>query len=105
MNVGFEEPIPKNNVSLPSRARLFDWTQLWRRPQPPTLSAPRAKVDFFISHLEMNEDIKMHKFPAWRLNKNANERLRVLMMQRAGPLFISWENIKPGSKRTARLVF
>lgn len=59
------------------------------RLQPSALSPPRAKVDFFISHLEMNEDIKMHKFPAWNLNKNANERLRVLMMQRAGPLFIS----------------
>lgn len=38
-------------------------------------------MDFFISHLEMNGDIKMHKFPASNLNKNANETLWVLIMQ------------------------
>lgn len=45
-----------------------------------------GKVDFFISYLKMNEDIKMHKFPALNLNKNANETLWVLMMQRASSL-------------------
>ena len=33
----------------------------------------KTDLDFFISHSEMNGDIKMHKFPALNLNKNANE--------------------------------
>lgn len=48
-----------------------------------------GKVDVFISHLEMNEDIKMHKFPALNLNKNANETLWVLMMQRMSSLLFA----------------
>lgn len=48
-----------------------------------------GKVDFFISKLNRNEGIKMHKFPALNLNKNANETLWVLMMQRGQvPLFL-----------------
>lgn len=52
------------------------------------LSAWRAKVGFFISYLEMKEDIKMHRFSASHLNKNANEMRWLLMMQRTGSLFI-----------------
>lgn len=55
----------------------------WRKcPQQSTISWKGDMVDFFKSHLEMNGDIKMHKFPASNLNKNANETLWVLIMQR-----------------------
>lgn len=42
----------------------------------------------------MNGDIKMHKFPALNINKNANETLWVLIMQRAGFLLFAKETFR-----------
>lgn len=44
-----------------------------------------GQVDIFISHLEVNEEIRMHKFPSSHLNKNSNETMWVLTMQRTRP--------------------
>lgn len=42
----------------------------------------------------MNGDIKMHKFPALNLNKNANETLWVLIMQRTSFLLFAKETFQ-----------
>lgn len=42
----------------------------------------------------MNGNIKMHKFPALNLNKNANETLWVLIMQRTSSLLFAKETFQ-----------
>lgn len=44
---------------------------------------------FLYISLVMNGDIKMHKFPALNQNKNANETLWVLIMQRTSFLLFA----------------
>lgn len=82
-------------VSVFFKCSSLKWGE--KCPHQSTISWLRDKVDFFISHLEMNEDIKMHKFPALNINKNANGTLWVLIMQGTSFLLFSKETFQERS--------
>lgn len=64
-------------------------------PRQSAVSRWGDEVDFFVSRLKINvEDIKMHKFPALNLNKNANETPWVLIMWRTSFLLFAKETFQ-----------